>query len=104
MHVIKFLAAVLCAALVSTSVTQAQSVSDHLGPVPAQMGQNGPWNASLTGGWFLLTNQQDAGSLRYFSTDGPKLTSGTRTIRSNVIVLPDAGSDAYGGLLFDYVG
>ena len=101
---LRFVSSLICAALLMFSTASAQTVRDHLGPLEATIGQKGVWDASLQGGWFLLTNRQDDGSIRYFSTEGPKLTAGTRTIKSTVIVLPEAGKNAYGGILFDHAG
>ena len=101
---VKFVSSLICAMLLVFSTAQAQSVSDHLGPLDAPLGTNGDWDAALTGGWFLLTNRENEGSIRYFSTDGPKLTAGTRSIKATVIVLPTAGKNAYGGIMFDFAG
>ena len=80
---------------------QAQNVADHLGPLKAPLGTDGPWNAGLQGGWFLLTNTSDPNSIRYFSMDGQPVT-GERVIRTTIVVLPDQGAQAYGGILFDF--
>ncbi|MEM6622210.1 MAG: DUF4344 domain-containing metallopeptidase [Pseudomonadota bacterium] len=76
-------------------------MEDHLGPLAKGivLGQEGPWRARDSEGWFILGNDTDPNSIKYYWINDNVLQTGRR--QTVVRVLP-RGNGAFAGLIFHH--
>ncbi len=99
------LTVVLSAGLLSYGQRDAHAeLSDHVGPLAGAvtLGTEGAWTAQLSQGWFMLSNQSNPQSIRFYRVNAAPLNGGTRALRVN-LALRGAGDEfSEAGLLFNY--
>ena len=97
--------AATAATLALSPMPVAADMQAHIGPLKdvIELGQDGEWTLEDKGGWFIMTNTDAPGAIRYYWMELPESRGPDYVASVNLVAQTDVeGNPSFAGMIFNY--
>lgn len=92
------------ATLVALPGMASADMQQNLGPLSGtvELGESDAWKAEDKGGWFMLTNTDAPGAVRYYWSEVPEDRGSDYTVEVNLVTKTESANPSFAGLLYNF--